>query len=73
MKAAQLLIALLPAIEAGTAHNQNITITDAQYSAIEDLLIELTWNASPALRQALNTEKHQAGKILREFGVSIIK
>ena len=73
VKTAQLLLALLPAIEAGTAHNQNITITAAQYRAIEDLLIELTGNASPALRQALNTEKQQAEKILREFGVSIIK
>jgi hypothetical protein len=73
VKTAHLLVAVLPAIEAGTAHNRNITITAAQYSAIEDLLIELTGNASPALRQALNTEKQQAEKILQEFGVSIIK
>ena len=41
VKTAHLLIALLPEIEAALAHNRNITITAAQYRAIEDLLINL--------------------------------
>ena len=74
VKAAHLLVALLPAIEAGTAHNQNITITAAQYSAILELLTDIEKLSSLKLRQAIETErgKYLKSKAMQELGVNII-
>ena len=66
VKTAQLLVALLPAIEAGTAHNRNITITAAQYSAILELLNEIEKLSSLKVRQAIETER---GKYLTENAI----
>ena len=75
MKTAHLLIALLPEIEAGTAHNRNITITAAQYSAILELLNEIEKLSSFKLRQAIETErgKYLGYQAMQELGVHIIR
>jgi len=74
VKTAHLLIALLPAIEAGTALNRNITITAAQYSAVLELLTDIEKLSSLKLRQAIETERgnYLTENAMREVGVHII-